>query len=445
KNTLNAFITIVFLYEWKHFVRNPFKVVALFLFIVAGVYALYNGANLYNKQVTEIEGITAKLVDQKQETIAFYDNGEKGPKGRPWVDVSTPFWATWYLPVYHYKKPSPALVYSIGQAEQYGFYKRITFQSSPYDADMAEEIANPERLQSGTLDFSFVLLYLMPLLLLIWLYNIKGAEADGNFLSLINVQATSPNTWLFSRVAFYLTLMTAVIFGLMVFGGVLTNVFNEASTTFGQIFMLLLLYIMIWGVAYAFILYTGKSSIGNTLKMVGLWLLFAFISPAIVHQWVSIKHPANLMTDYIDSQRDEREKIYSLPDSAFQLHVDALFPEIVKSPVYQDKERKVLAMNRSGSAIANELKKKSIVKIENSNDAKNQLIRFSYWFNPVTFFQNKLNSLSQTHYIDYQNYRNEIQTMIDSQLRLMVLDTWNDVKVDKKRYLEYEEALTQKN
>ena len=175
--------TAIFLYEWKHFVRSPFKVVALLLFMVAGVYALHNGANLYNRQVTEIEKINEKANEQQQEYIAYYNKGEKGPEGRPWIDVTTPFWAVWNTPIYHFKSPSPAIVYSLGQAEQYGFYKRVTFQSSPYDADMAEEIANPERLQSGTLDFSFVVLYLLPLLLLIWLYNIKGGRSRCRFFA----------------------------------------------------------------------------------------------------------------------------------------------------------------------------------------------------------------------------------------------------------------------
>jgi ABC-2 type transport system permease protein len=44
----------VFLYEWKHFVRSPFKIVAIVLFMVASIYGLHNGADLYDKQTNEI-------------------------------------------------------------------------------------------------------------------------------------------------------------------------------------------------------------------------------------------------------------------------------------------------------------------------------------------------------------------------------------------------------
>ena len=41
--------------------------------------------------------------------------------------------------------------------------------------------------------------------------------------------------------------------------------------------------------------------------MVGVWLLFTFFIPAATQQWVTTTYPANLMTDLIDAQRDERE------------------------------------------------------------------------------------------------------------------------------------------
>lgn len=411
------------------------------MFLGAGMYALHNGLNLYREQRVEIEKIKNQAREQREETIAYFDKGEKGPSNRPWVDLTTPFWAIWSTPVYHFKAPSPTIVYSIGQAEQYGFYKRVTFQSSPYDSDMAQEIANPERLNSGTLDFSFVILYLGPLLLLIWLYNIKGMESDSGFLPLIYAQTGSENTWLLTRVSFYVAFLLLILLGLLYYGALLTDVFRSNLAVFGQIFFLLGSYLLLWGLGFTLMLLSGKSSIGNTLKMVGLWLLIGFIIPAAVHQWISIQHPANLMTDFIDAQRDERDKLYNQPDSLLQAQLNSLFPDIVDSPVAQDSLRRNLAMNRTASALANELAKRSIARIEAKNGEKNNLIRFSYWFNPVTFFQNKVNSYSGTDFQAYKKYRGEIQELIDKQLRSLVLDTWGPVEVGKDRYLQYNKTL----
>jgi ABC-2 type transport system permease protein len=70
------------------------------------------------------------------------------------------------------------------------------------------------------------------------------------------------------------------------------------------------------------------------------------------------------------------------------------------------------------------------------------MIKGTYWFNPVSFFQNKFNSITQTHYEDYQSYRNEIQALIDKRTALLVRELWNDAKVDKEKYLEYSELLS---
>lgn len=429
----------IFLYEWKHFMRSPFKIIALLLFGVASIYGLHNGANLYQKQVAEIDKIEQRVQEEKQKYIAMYEEDNLVPEDRPWIDMSTTFWAVWFSSSYHFKNPSPAMVYSIGQSEQYGFYKRITFWASPYDADLAEEIANPERLQTGTLDFSFALLFLSPLVLLVLLYNLKSTETEQGLMPLIEVQHGSKNHWVLSRMAFYVVLLLFVIFALILYGGILSNVFEKASQAFGQMLLYTFLYLAFWSILYFFILQKGKSIIGNTLKMTGVYLLFAFIIPATVHQSLSIQQPANLMTDFIDV-RDKQQEIYE-QDSLFEAKLNKLFPEIKKTSVYKDSTKRDLARNQSAAALVNELNKESIQPIENESKLKNQFIKNTFWFNPVSFFQNQFNNIAQTHYKDYQKYRSEIQTLIDKQIRMMVLDNWNEVKVDKKKYLEYFKTL----
>lgn len=431
----------VLLYEWKHFVRSPFKVVALLLFVLAGGYGLHNGASLYHDQLAELAVIQENMEEERQKNIAYYDEGKSGPPDRPWVDLSTPFWSIWYSGIHHFKEPSPALVYGIGQAEQYGFYKRVSFRASPYDADMTQEIANPERLQTGTLDFSFSVLFLLPLLLLILLYNLRSAEAELGFLPLIEVQTASSGRWLVSRVAFYIGVVFVVLASLLVYGAMLTGIFAAEGKVFGQMLLYSTLYLLFWSVIYYFILWTGTSIMGNTLRMVGVWLLFAFIVPAIVHQWINIAKPANLMTDLIDATRDKAQELYDLPDSLYEAKLDALFPEIVDSPIAKDSTKRDAAYSRSSAALVNELVKESIGPIEADNEVKNKLIRASYWFNPIVFFQNRFNTISNTHYNDYQQYRDEIQSLVDKQNRILVLDTWNGTQVDKQRYLEYQETL----
>jgi ABC-2 type transport system permease protein len=361
------------------------------------------------------------------------------------VDFTTPFWAIWNVPTYTFKTPSPALVYSIGQSEQYGFYKQISVWASPFDADMAEEIANPERLQTGTLDFAFALLFLLPLLLLILTYNIKSTEAEQGFLSLIYVQTVSKNAWLLSRMLFYVSMLLLVTFALISYGAMLTSVFANAIDAFLQMLFYTLLYLAFWAAIYFIILQKGISILGNTLQMVGFWLFFTLIIPATVHQFVGITKPVNLMTDLIDVQRDGREKLFAQPDSVIDGKIFMLLPELKESKLANDTTKRLMLRNYSASALANQMVKEVTEPIAKENQDKNAIIRQSYWFNPLTFFQNQFNVIAQTHYQDYETYRKDIQGLVDKRISIMISDIWNDVKVDKEKYVEYNKIFSAAN
>jgi len=426
----------IFLYEWKHFVRSPFKIVAVLLFIIASIYGLHNGADLYEKQNAEIERITREAEIKKETISSYFENNEKGPENRPWIDVTTPFWAIWNTPTYHFKTPSPAIVYNIGQTEQYGFYKAINTSSSPYDSDMTNEIANPERIQSGTLDFSFVILYLLPLMLLTLLYNIKGQEVEQGMLSLVFVQTGSKNSWILSRTTFYAIILIIILFCLILYGATLTKVFN-LDIVFWKVFQWITIYLIFWLVIYFLIIKYGKNTVSNTLQMIGIWLLLAFIIPATIQQYISINKPTNLMVDIIDVSRDKKGEINAQPIEMIDKQLFKLYPNLNATKVAKDTVIVSRVRGYSTDALINEEMKNATKNIEEDNNIKNEIISKTYWFNPITYFQNKLNQLTNTHYNDYEEYRNAIQKSVDKRNEIMVLDIWNDVKVDKSKYLEY--------
>ncbi|MEM9985849.1 MAG: hypothetical protein AAF804_12235, partial [Bacteroidota bacterium] len=274
------------------------------------------------------------------------------------------------------------------------------------------------------------------------LYNLKSSEAEQGLLPLIEVQVSSGQAWLLARMAFYLGLVLILNLGLLTYGAMLTGVWGSTeSAAFGQVFLFSTIYLLFWSILYFAILSRGKTIMGNTLQMAGVWLLLAFVIPAAVHQGVSLLKPANLMTDFIDATREDRGALYEQSNSAKQAQLYGFFPELVNSPVAQDSSKLPEATGNSMYALTNELTKRSTAPIEASNQVKNDLISASYWFNPVTFFQNRFNLIAQTHYEDYQQYRSEIQSLVDQQIELLVLDTWSEVHMDKARYQEYHETL----
>jgi ABC-2 type transport system permease protein len=365
----------IFLYEFKHFSRSKAKVFAFLLFAIGSIYALYNGFNLQNKQQETVASIEQKRQERITKILSWYDEGKKGPDEQPWIDITTPFWALWYLPNYAIKEPSPTLPLGIGQAEQYGYYKQVTNWSSVYDNDMVEELANPERLVNGNIDFSFLVIFLLPILLVIFTYNINGLERDLNFDKLIVIQSGSTQKWILARLSFYSIILVTTVSFFILAVAIINNSYKSEVYT---LVLLSTLYIILWTLVFYFIILKSNSSSSIAFKMISLWLIFCVLIPGAVHQLASIKFPVNYMTDYLDVNRKEINEMSELPPDTLYARIVINYPDLKKTKYGQDSIIDQGIINNSASSLVNQLNKGAIARIEKQNDAKNNFIVSSY-------------------------------------------------------------------
>lgn len=119
----------------------------------------------------------------------------------------------------------------------------------------------------------------------------------------------------------------------------------------------------------------------------------------------------------------------------------AIYPDLAKTKHGKDTLTDEDIISNTVSAIINQMNKKAIATIEQQNEKKNELIRASYWFNPVSYFQNQWNSITQTDYYAYKAYREEVQNSIDKKIKLLVFECWDKKKVDKVLYENYLQVL----
>ncbi len=431
----------IFLYEFNHFRKSKAKVIAYLLFLSTCVYALYNGFSLQNKQKTTIDGIEQKIQEGITKVLGWFDEGKTGPEDRPWIDVSTPFWALWHTPTYTIKTPSPLLPLGIGQSEQYGFYKQVSNWSTTYDSDMVEELANPERLINGNIDFAFIILFLMPLLLIVLTYNINGLEKDQGFDRLISIQVGNIQHWLLARSGFYFLLILVTNAVLILSIGILNNAFADFGSEMISLLIVATLYLCFWTIISYFIILKSSGTSSQAFTMISVWLLLCVVIPGAVHQYASIRYPANLMTDFLDVNRKEAYSVFEVSSDTLAQKLKAIYPQLANTKNGQDSVSDESIVQHTVSALINEMNKLAVNNIESLNDEKNQLIAASYWFNPVSFFQNKWNNITSTDYNAYKKYRSEVQKDIDNKMELLVIECWDKKKVDKITYQTYLERL----
>ena len=431
----------IFRSEFVHLIRSPFKLISLLLFIFSVIYGCQNGLSHFEKQNIEINIIKSKNEEMIKKMILQYEAIENGTEEKPRRDPTSPYWAVWNTPSHAFKYPSPMMVFSLGQSEQYGYYKRVTNWSSRFDNDLAEEIANPERLAIGTLDFNFVFTYLSPILIIILLFNIGGLERDLKFDHLVYLQSISKGHWLLIRFSFYFIFIVASLYILLFFYSFAVGVFENDSLNFFGFLFTIVLYLLFWFTIFYFINYYGKGSSDYAVKMISVWLALCIVIPGIVHQVTSIVYPLNYMTDYLDVSREQRNKIFDLSSDSLEIKLLDEFPWLNNTLYAADTTLNSSIVNRSVSGLVNVLNKNVSLRIENSNEDKNQFIKKLNPLNPVTAFQNQLNALTHTDYYAYLRYRDYIQTIIDKKIELILKDSWNKVTVDKERYIEYVEKF----
>jgi len=424
-------------FESFHLINSPYKIISILLYAISIFYGCHTGYDLFKKHNIEIKSIKSKNADFEKKMLVQYDELEQGLIEKPRRDPTIPYWAIWNTPSYALKSPSPMIVFSTGQAEQYGYYKKVTNWSTVFDNDLAEEIANPERLALGTLDFSFVLLFLTPILLIILLFNIGGLERDNGFDKLIYLNDISKKSWLIMRFSYYFLVLFTLICFLLIPYAVLSGVFTNELMRFFTLMLLIFLYIFVWVSIFYFINYWGKGSVDQAIKMISVWVALSIILPGLFHQITSIKFSTNYMVDYLDVARDQRYEIFDMSTDTLQNELLESFPVLESSVYAQDTTINKGIINRSISGLVNILNKKASGKIEKESELKNNFVRSTLLLNPIMYFQNKINEVSKADYYAYRLYRENIQNSIDKKIELILRDTWNKEEVDKKRYIEY--------
>ena len=426
----------VFLFEFRHFRKNTSKVITYLIFVLACIYSIYNGFNLYNKQINTISHIEKEQKNEINKVLGWFDND---------LTEQKPDWAFKYMPLYTIKNPSPLLPLGIGQAEQYSYYKEVGKWSSTFDADMMEEISNPERLVNGSIDFSFLIIFLLPILLIILTYNIGGLEKDLKFDKLVSIQSSSFSKWVLFRFLFYFFLLLLTVM-ILIFSVVLINdvqsVFNKSIY---NLIFLSSLYILLFSIIFYFIIIYSDSTSSIAFKMISIWLLFCVILPGGVHQYASLKHPTNYMTDFLDANRNDFYDLVSLPAENIYMKLNKIYPNLdtslygsqVKGNNGSLNKQNYSALRQTICSVANDMNKAVISQIEEKNNLKNKFIESTYWFNPISCFLNKWNSHTSTDYNSYYKFRINIQDDIDAKLILLVEGIWNQRNVNKSVYENY--------
>lgn len=294
-------------YEWRNLSADRAPLSVALVLGAAIAYGAFNGSQWVRFQK---ETVAAALAEERTRLagirgeIPKIEAGEK--KVTAFNDPRQPqaFGRTLGLR-YAVMPPAPLAALAIGQSDLHPYYFKVSTNSKETFLNN-DEIENPVHLLAGRFDLAFVLLYLFPLVILAFSYNIVSAEKEAGTLALTLSQPVSLVRVVLGKLALRAVFLLALAVGLSV-AGVLIGGADLAAE--GAMVRLLLwigvtaAYGAFWFALAIAVNALGRGSSANAVALAGLWLLFVVVAPSVLNVAVKAAYPVPSRVELIQAIR----------------------------------------------------------------------------------------------------------------------------------------------
>ncbi|MGN6420040.1 MAG: DUF3526 domain-containing protein [Pseudobacter sp.] len=259
----------MFVLQLKRFFRSGIAIIGLSLLLVAGVISLLAGKQHLCKQAAAVALTEQQQQHHIQRNLDFYNK-----------DIG--------LLLYHLKfgianKADGLNGLSIGQRDVNSAVQSITIrglENQRYDTDLF----NPAGLLAGNLDFNFVLIYLFPLLIIAFCYNLVSEEKEGGTWKLLHVQSSRPLKLIMQKLAVRMMAVYAVLAILLLLSLIILPI--ELNSGFAAVSVLSILYLLCWFAISTWMVSLRRNSSVNAAGMLSIWILLLFVFPGIVNNYL---------------------------------------------------------------------------------------------------------------------------------------------------------------
>lgn len=267
-------------YEWKFFLRKRIMVTAWCLMLAIGLYALYYGRSFNQTQLVTINKIDTAYQHRIHTQLKNFDADTATIEGKSnYNNARDPFMNEWGTRPMAWKNPSGLQAMSLGQSDNQPFYYNLWVYNNVYNNKQVE-LRNPDKLLSGNFDLAFVFIYLLPLLIIAFSYNVTSLDREQGIAGLLSVQGASERNMARARLFFRCGLILSLVLLLSIIGFAVNRVSLPAALAWTGISVL---YTVFWfSLAYAFTSLRNAGSL-TALKLVSIWIVLLILIPSLIN------------------------------------------------------------------------------------------------------------------------------------------------------------------
>ena len=210
-----------------------------------------------------------------------------------------------------YDEPSDFAFAALGQRDVSPWKHRIrmlALEGQIYETDSS----NPDFALTGRFDFAFVASLLAPLFLILILHDQRSRERTAGRLDLLESTAGTSSLWRYRSVLrtglLWVCLAIPLWLGGMAAGSSLQTLLIAT--------LVIMAYLVFWWLIITFVTAKGWSSAVNLVGLMGVWVLFAVIAPAVIKAGVNATVPVPEGGEILLTQREAVNDAWDLPKDA---------------------------------------------------------------------------------------------------------------------------------
>ncbi len=397
--------------ELRTIFRNYWLAAITILLITVCLYAGWNGQNHVDRHQDSITSALEEMQEADDLMAAQLDSIERGLKiGLPtWQYPSSPTATGDRAPRVAAFPPGNLALISTGQSDMFNHYVKPTLTGDSFSIGFTE-LSSPVSLLMGNFDPAFVLVYLLPLIIISFCYNILSSEKEHGSLVLVASSPLSVRRWLLQKIAVrfvvLILLLTICLLLMLMMNGVMINA--EALL----MIIMVWLYAAFWFAMAYFINLRGKSSARNAITLLGLWVALVLAIPSLISQSASTFYPvpsrALLVNEMRTLQAELDKKQNEILDDYLRNHPELITRDADESTAYGWWQRyfasKELVSERMAPLLDN---------YDESLKQQQRWVNRLSFLSPAIVFRSSLDHMAQTSTAHYDNYRQSVLGFAD--------------------------------
>ncbi|NBB77619.1 MAG: ABC transporter permease subunit [Bacteroidetes bacterium] len=299
--------------EWRNLTSNRCLQVSFLLLAGLILLAILNRSYHHEAYLMKADEVQESQSLEFQNFVADHDSVTAGLKeiDNQRINPIFPFSLEVRLTPQAVFEPTGLAVLAVGQSDIHAGIIPVRTFSDPINK--ASVFYNPSTDLFGSFDFAFVLVFLIPLVVIAFSYNILSEERENGTLQMVMSQPVSLMAVLVTKLLFHFLILFAALMGILLLSMLLVGVSisgNMAGIAVLSVFTAL--YLLFWfGVSLLVNLF-GKSSSFNITALLGVWVFFVLVIPTLLHVIVEKVHEVSPRSEALVEIRNAEEKAMSL-------------------------------------------------------------------------------------------------------------------------------------